>query len=92
MCIVIYLFVYCSDVGDSPTDQVAEDPDSEVYPSEDESDTFEATVQFDFNARSDRELTLRKGENVVLFNQVRSNLKTLNLVLYRIIFEMTGIE
>lgn len=62
-----------SDVGDSPTDQVNEDPDSEVYPSEDESDTFEATVQFDFNARSDRELSLRKGESVALFNQVNRN-------------------
>lgn len=58
-------------MGDSPTDQVTEDPDSEVYPSEDESDTFEATVQFDFNARSERELSLRKGEAVTLYNQVR---------------------
>lgn len=58
-------------MGDSPTDQVTEDPDSEVYPSEDESDTFEATVQFDFNARSERELSLRKGEAVTLYNQAR---------------------
>jgi SLIT-ROBO Rho GTPase activating protein len=41
-----------------------------VYPSEDESDNFEATAQFDFAARSDRELSLKKGDNVVLFNQV----------------------
>ena len=61
-----------SDVGDSPTEQVSEDPDSEVYPSEDESDTFEATVQFDFAARSERELSLRKGDNVTLFNQVQN--------------------
>uniref|UniRef100_A0A336KWD9 CSON015377 protein n=1 Tax=Culicoides sonorensis TaxID=179676 RepID=A0A336KWD9_CULSO len=61
------------DVGDSPTDQVTEDPDSEVYPSEDESDTFEATVQFDFNARSERELSLRKGEAVTLYNQVSND-------------------
>ncbi|XP_063708232.1 SLIT-ROBO Rho GTPase-activating protein 1-like isoform X2 [Culicoides brevitarsis] len=61
------------DVGDSPTDQVTEDPDSEVYPSEDESDTFEATVQFDFNARSERELSLRKGEAITLYNQVSND-------------------
>ncbi|XP_058120513.1 SLIT-ROBO Rho GTPase-activating protein 1-like isoform X2 [Anopheles coustani] len=61
------------DIGDSPTEQVSEDPDSEVYPSEDESDTFEAIVQFDFNARSDRELSLRKGETVILYNQVSND-------------------
>ncbi|XP_055536029.1 SLIT-ROBO Rho GTPase-activating protein 1-like isoform X2 [Wyeomyia smithii] len=61
------------DVGDSPTEQVSEDPDSEVYPSEDESDTFEAIVQFDFNARSQRELSLRKGDNVILYNQVSND-------------------
>lgn len=64
-------------MGDSPTDQVTEDPDSEVYPSEDESDTFEATVQFDFNARSERELSLRKGEAVTLYNQVKDLILTL---------------
>uniref|UniRef100_A0A182QKV9 SLIT-ROBO Rho GTPase-activating protein 1 n=1 Tax=Anopheles farauti TaxID=69004 RepID=A0A182QKV9_9DIPT len=61
------------DVGDSPTEQVSEDPDSEVYPSEDESDTFEAIVQFDFNARSERELSLRKGDTVILYNQVSND-------------------
>lgn len=66
--------MFLSDVGDSPTEQVSEDPDSEVYPSEDESDTFEAIVQFDFNARSERELSLRKGDTVILYNQVRSPL------------------
>lgn len=76
------------DVGDSPTEQNADDPDSEVYPSEDgqwaenegndeslidslsESDTMEATAQFDFNSRSSRELSLRKGDLVVLRRQV----------------------
>ncbi|XP_037033613.1 SLIT-ROBO Rho GTPase-activating protein 1-like isoform X1 [Bradysia coprophila] len=61
------------DVGDSPTDQVTEDPDSEVYPSEDESDTMEATAQFDFNARSNRELSLRKGDLVTLRKQVSND-------------------
>ncbi|XP_035784837.1 SLIT-ROBO Rho GTPase-activating protein 1-like isoform X2 [Anopheles albimanus] len=61
------------DVGDSPTEQVSEDPDSEVYPSEDESDMFEAIVQFDFHARSERELSLRKGDTVILYNQVSND-------------------
>jgi hypothetical protein len=29
------LYLFCSDVGDSPSDHVQEDMDSEVYPSED---------------------------------------------------------
>jgi hypothetical protein len=29
------LLLFCSDVGDSPSDHVQEDMDSEVYPSED---------------------------------------------------------
>ncbi|XP_059608914.1 SLIT-ROBO Rho GTPase-activating protein 1-like isoform X2 [Phlebotomus argentipes] len=61
------------EVGDSPTEQVTEDPDSEVYPSEDESDTLEATVQFDFSARSNRELSLKKGETVILRKQVSND-------------------
>ncbi|XP_046387653.1 SLIT-ROBO Rho GTPase-activating protein 1-like isoform X2 [Ischnura elegans] len=59
-----------NDVGDSPSDHVQEDLDSEVYPSEDETETLEATAQFDFLARSDRELSLKKGENIILYNQV----------------------
>ncbi|KAL0278858.1 UNVERIFIED_CONTAM: hypothetical protein PYX00_000549 [Menopon gallinae] len=61
------------DVGDSPSDQIQEDLDSEVYPSEDESDVLEATVQFDFIARSDRELSLKKGDQVTLFTQVSND-------------------
>lgn len=61
------------DVGDSPTDPVTEDPDSEVYPSEDESDTMEATAQFDFSARSNRELSFRKGDTVILKKQVSND-------------------
>ncbi|EEB12153.1 SLIT-ROBO Rho GTPase-activating protein, putative [Pediculus humanus corporis] len=61
------------DVGDSPSDQIQEDLDSEVYPSEDESDVLEATVQFDFLARSDRELSLKKGDNVTLYTQVSND-------------------
>lgn len=38
-----------------------------------ESDTMEATVQFDFNARSSRELSLRKGDLVILRKQVSND-------------------
>ncbi|XP_066594494.1 SLIT-ROBO Rho GTPase-activating protein 1-like isoform X2 [Prorops nasuta] len=61
------------DVGDSPTDQVQEDMDSEVYPSEDESENLEATAQFDFNARSDRELSFKKGDTLTLYTQVSND-------------------
>ncbi|XP_046661965.1 SLIT-ROBO Rho GTPase-activating protein 1-like isoform X3 [Homalodisca vitripennis] len=62
-----------NDVGDSPSDHVQEDMDSEVYPSEDECESLEATAQFDFVARSDRELSLRKGETVTLYSQVSND-------------------
>ncbi|XP_069700289.1 SLIT-ROBO Rho GTPase-activating protein 1-like isoform X2 [Periplaneta americana] len=62
-----------NDVGDSPSDHVQEDMDSEVYPSEDESECLEATAQFDFMARSERELSFKKGDNVVLFSQVSND-------------------
>lgn len=62
-----------NDVGDSPSDHVQEDMDSEVYPSEDECESLEATAQFDFVARSDRELSLRKGEHVTLYTQVSND-------------------
>ncbi|XP_012261034.1 SLIT-ROBO Rho GTPase-activating protein 1-like isoform X2 [Athalia rosae] len=61
------------DVGDSPTDQVQEDMDSEVYPSEDESENLEATAQFDFNARSARELSFKKGDTLTLYAQVSND-------------------
>ncbi|XP_026475211.1 SLIT-ROBO Rho GTPase-activating protein 1-like isoform X4 [Ctenocephalides felis] len=61
------------DVGDSPIDHIQEDMDSEVFPSEDECDSLEATAQFDFIARSDRELSLRRGQHVTLFSQVSND-------------------
>ncbi|KMQ96362.1 slit-robo rho gtpase-activating protein 1 [Lasius niger] len=64
---------YEKDVGDSPTDQVQEDMDSEVYPSEDESENLEATAQFDFNARSERELSFKKGDTLTLYTQVSND-------------------
>lgn len=89
----------CRDVGDSPTEQVQEDMDSEVYPSEDgewdqiyscivarnpiarstfvlwfpESENLEATAQFDFNARSERELSFKKGDTLTLYTQVSND-------------------
>lgn len=87
-------------MGDSPTDQVQEDMDSEVYPSEDgnffediwhrwirkyflkcnlsvfyplESENLEATAQFDFNARSERELSFKKGDTLTLYTQVSND-------------------
>ncbi|GLH12612.1 GTPase-activating protein CdGAPr [Gryllus bimaculatus] len=62
-----------NDVGDSPSDHVQDDMDSEVYPSEDESECLEATAQFDFMARSERELSFKKGDNIVLFTQVSND-------------------
>ncbi|CAG0892490.1 unnamed protein product, partial [Cyprideis torosa] len=62
-----------TDVGESPLDQSHDDPDSEIYPSEDESDVLEAVAQFDFTARSKRELSFRKGDVLTLFNQVSSD-------------------
>lgn len=35
-----------------------------------ESECLEATAQFDFMARSERELSFKKGDNVILFSQV----------------------
>ncbi|XP_050313871.1 SLIT-ROBO Rho GTPase-activating protein 1-like isoform X2 [Anthonomus grandis grandis] len=61
------------DVGDSPSDQTQDDIDSEVCPSEDDSENLEATAQFDFIARSNRELSLKRGETVVLYSQVSND-------------------
>ncbi|XP_026806508.1 SLIT-ROBO Rho GTPase-activating protein 1-like isoform X2 [Rhopalosiphum maidis] len=58
------------DVGDSPSDHAQEDIDSEVYPSEDECESLEATAQHDFVARSERELSFKKGETIALHTQV----------------------
>lgn len=38
-----------------------------------ESDTMEATAQFDFSARSNRELSFRKGDTVTLKKQVSND-------------------
>lgn len=38
-----------------------------------DSESMEATAQFDFVARSDRELTLKKGDVVTLYSQVSND-------------------
>lgn len=38
-----------------------------------DSENMEATAQFDFIARSDRELSLKKGDTVTLFSQVSND-------------------
>lgn len=58
------------DIGDSPTDQNTEDQDTQ---SEDDSENYEATALFDFEARSDRELSFRKGDNIQLYNQISND-------------------
>ncbi|CAH1121410.1 unnamed protein product [Ceutorhynchus assimilis] len=61
------------DVGDSPSEQTQDDLDSEVCPSEDDSENVEATAQFDFIARSNRELSLKRGDTVTLYSQVSND-------------------
>ncbi|KAI5692831.1 hypothetical protein M8J75_002013 [Diaphorina citri] len=56
------------DIGDCPSESV-----QEVCPSEDECDSLEATAQFEFLARSDRELSLKKGDHITLYNQVSND-------------------
>ncbi|CAG0884276.1 unnamed protein product [Darwinula stevensoni] len=75
------------DVGEAP-DQSHEDLDSETYPSEDDaaskekdislqlftkSEVLEAVAQFDFTARTPRELSFKKGETLTLYAQVSSD-------------------
>lgn len=38
-----------------------------------DSESMEATAQFDFIARSDRELSLKKGDTVTLYSQVSND-------------------
>lgn len=38
-----------------------------------ESENMEATAQFDFIARSERELSFKKGDNLILFMQVSND-------------------
>ncbi|XP_046457687.1 SLIT-ROBO Rho GTPase-activating protein 1-like isoform X5 [Daphnia pulex] len=61
------------EVGEAPSDTMSEEVDSEVYPSEDEAETLEAIAQFDFTARSQRELSFKKGDLLTLYTQVSSD-------------------
>ncbi|XP_047735502.1 SLIT-ROBO Rho GTPase-activating protein 1 isoform X3 [Hyalella azteca] len=59
-----------ADVGDAPNQ---DDFDSEHTASEDEGEVLEAVAQFDFVARSERELSFSKGDLLVLHAQVSSD-------------------
>ncbi|XP_037091631.1 rho GTPase-activating protein 4-like, partial [Pollicipes pollicipes] len=62
------------DIGEAPSEiaSTADDPDLEL-PSEDESEQLEAVAQFDFTARSPRELSFRCGDVLTLYRQVSSD-------------------
>ncbi|XP_050711078.1 SLIT-ROBO Rho GTPase-activating protein 1-like isoform X3 [Eriocheir sinensis] len=60
------------EVGDAPS-EAPDDVDSEPGQSEDESEILEAIAQFDFLARSERELSFNKGDVLVLHSQVSSD-------------------
>lgn len=65
-----------NDVGDSPPDPVsdlADDSEVDTIQSEDETEVMEAVAQFDFNARSQRELSFKKGDTLMLHNQVSND-------------------
>ncbi|CAL1285227.1 unnamed protein product [Larinioides sclopetarius] len=65
-----------NDVGDSPPDPVsdlADDSEVDTVQSEDETEVLEAVAQFDFNARSQRELSFKKGDTLLLQNQVSND-------------------
>ncbi|XP_067126010.1 SLIT-ROBO Rho GTPase-activating protein 1-like isoform X3 [Centruroides vittatus] len=64
-----------NDVGESPLDQASDHLDSEadILPSEDEGETLEAIAQFDFTARSERELSFKKGDTILLYSQVSND-------------------
>lgn len=76
-------------MGDSPSDHAQEDLDSVYPSEDGipqkimfkrkltqtivDSENMEATAQFDFIARSDRELSLKKGDTVTLYSQVSND-------------------
>ncbi|CAG5119867.1 unnamed protein product [Candidula unifasciata] len=57
------------DEDDEETSSLPSDEEESVY----EPDVFEATAVFDFEARSPRELTFRRGDTLVLYNQMSSD-------------------
>ncbi|XP_043221139.1 SLIT-ROBO Rho GTPase-activating protein 3-like isoform X2 [Amphibalanus amphitrite] len=62
------------DIGEAPSEiaSTVDDPDLEL-PSEDESEQLEAVAQFDFTARSPRELSFHCGDVLTLYRQVSSD-------------------
>lgn len=63
-----------NDVEEAPVEQLSEE-ESEVgfCQSEDESELLEAVAQFDFLARSQRELSFKKGDTLTLHSQVSND-------------------
>ncbi|XP_065572701.1 SLIT-ROBO Rho GTPase-activating protein 1-like isoform X1 [Artemia franciscana] len=62
-----------TEVGEAPSEPSFDEADAETCPSEDETETLEAVAQFDFNARSSRELSFKKGHQLTLYSQVSSD-------------------
>lgn len=46
-------------------------PDTPITPLPPESEVLEAAAQYDFQARSSREVSFRKGDTILLYAQVR---------------------
>ena len=46
-------------------------PDTPITPLSPESEVLEAAAQYDFQARSSREVSFRKGDTILLYAQVR---------------------
>uniref|UniRef100_A0A8D8VAM9 SLIT-ROBO Rho GTPase-activating protein 1 n=1 Tax=Cacopsylla melanoneura TaxID=428564 RepID=A0A8D8VAM9_9HEMI len=62
------------DIGECPSESATVPTEACCpYPSEDECDSLEATAQFEFLARSERELSLKKGDHITLFSQVSND-------------------
>ncbi|CAN7939703.1 unnamed protein product [Ixodes hexagonus] len=61
------------DVGESPPEQIVEQAGTvevDAAPAEEGSEVLEATAQYDFAARSERELSFKRGDRLTLYTQV----------------------
>ncbi|XP_037069231.1 SLIT-ROBO Rho GTPase-activating protein 1-like [Pollicipes pollicipes] len=62
------------EIGEAPSETAAQLDGAELEPpSEDEGEQLEAVAQFDFSARSPRELSFRCGDVLTLYRQVSSD-------------------
>jgi SLIT-ROBO Rho GTPase activating protein len=55
------------------TDNMSEDGDTGDAASEEETEVMEASAQYDFQGRTDRELSFKKGDTLVVFNRVSTD-------------------